>query len=127
MGARKEYNQGELLKRHSGRDTLAKSNAIRVRHLSLGEARANLHKIAEAAQVRGEYFFVGEKGAPALGIIEAEELEDYLELRDPKVQKKIQKSNEDIRAGRTRPAARLLEEVQNQLSRKSRTPRRQKK
>ena len=106
---------------------MARSKAIRVRHLSLTEARANLSKIAKHAHDKGEYFFVGGNGSPLIGIMDAEELEDYLELRDPKVQEKIQKSNEDIRASRTRPAAQLLEEVQKELSLKSRTVRRQKK
>ncbi|OFW27801.1 MAG: hypothetical protein A3H27_09400 [Acidobacteria bacterium RIFCSPLOWO2_02_FULL_59_13] len=106
---------------------MARSKAIRVRHLSLTEARASLNKIVQQSHGKGEYFFVGKNGAPVIGIMAAEELEDYLELRDPKVQEKIQKSNEDIRAGRTRPAARLLEEARKELSLKSRTVRRQKK
>ena len=43
-----------------------------------------------------------------IGIMDAMELEDYLELHDPKVHDQIQKSNEDIRAGRTRKAEDLL-------------------
>ena len=107
--------------------SLGKSNAIRVRRLSLAEARANLNKIAKHAHVNGDYFFVGGNGAPLIGIMAAEEMEDYLELRDPSVQEKIQKSNEDIRAGLTRPAAQLLEEARRQLRRQSPSRRRQKK
>ena len=44
--------------------------------------------------------------------MDADELEDYLELQDPKVRRMIKKSNEDIRAGRTRPAEELLAEHQ---------------
>ncbi|OFV96351.1 MAG: hypothetical protein A3H28_15120 [Acidobacteria bacterium RIFCSPLOWO2_02_FULL_61_28] len=106
---------------------MGKSSAVRVRHLSIAEARANLSKIAKHAHVNGEYFFVGKEGAPVLGIMDAEELEDYLELRDPAVQAKIQISNEDVRAGRTRPASQLLEEARKELRLKSRVRRRQKK
>jgi hypothetical protein len=41
----------------------------------------------------------------------ADELDDYLELKNPKVQKAIAKSNRDIKAGRTRPAEDLLAEL----------------
>ena len=93
----------------------------------MAEARANLNKIAKHAHVKGEYFFVGGNGAPMIGIMDAEELEDYLELRDPSVQQKIQESNEDVRAGRTRPASQLLEEARKELRLESRMRRRQKK
>jgi len=50
-----------------------------------------------------------------------DEFEDYLELRDPDVQKQIEESNLDIRAGRTRPAADLLADLQEQ-NRRSHEP-----
>jgi hypothetical protein len=36
--------------------------------------------------------------------MDADEVDDALELRDPKVKAQIRQSNKDIRAGRTRPA-----------------------
>ena len=47
-------------------------------------------------------------GLPMAGLMDADELEDYLELRDPKVRRAIKQSALDIRAGRTRPASALL-------------------
>ena len=93
----------------------------------MADARASLSKIAKHAHVNGEYFFVGGNGAPMIGIMNAEEMEDYLELRDPAVQARIEKSNEDIRAARTRPAALLLEEARKELSRKPAVRRRPKR
>ena len=105
---------------------MAKTKPIKVRRLSIADARASLSKIARHAHVNGEYFFVGGNGAPMIGIMDAEEMEDYLELRDPSVQAEIERSNEDIRAGRTRPAAQLLEEARSELSRKPPARRRSK-
>jgi hypothetical protein len=51
---------------------------------------------------------------------------DYLELNDPKGRREIKKSNEDIRAGRTRPARELLAELRGENQRKARKTRRQK-
>ena len=93
--------------------SLGKSNAIRVRRLSLAEARANLNKIAKYAHVNGVYFLVGKNGAPVIGIMDAEELEDYLELRDPKVQREIQRSNEEYLAGKSRPFEEFLAELKS--------------
>ena len=90
---------------------MGKRNAIRVRRLTLAEARANLSEIAKHAHVNGDYFFVGGNGAPLIGIMDAEELEDYLELRDPKVQREIRKSNEEYLAGESRPFEEFLADL----------------
>ncbi|MBI4469187.1 MAG: ribbon-helix-helix protein, CopG family [Acidobacteria bacterium] len=58
-----------------------------------------------AAMRKGEY-------------ITLDELEDYLELRDPKIRRQIEESNEDIRARRTRPATALLSELRKVKSKK---------
>ena len=48
---------------------------------------------------------------PIIGIMGAEELEDYLELRDPKVREHIRKSHADYLAGKRRPLGQFLAEV----------------
>ena len=51
-----------------------------------------------------------------IGIMSADELEDYLDLRDPKAKASIAASQKDDVAGQTRPAGRLLAELkQNAL------------
>jgi PHD/YefM family antitoxin component YafN of YafNO toxin-antitoxin module len=57
-----------------------------------------------------EYVILEKDGIPIAGLMDADELEDYLELRDPKVQRTIKQSARDVRAGRTRPASALLAE-----------------
>ena len=47
-----------------------------------------------------------------VGIMGAEELEDYLELRDPKVRAHIRKSHAEHVAGKGRPLAEFLAAVQ---------------
>ena len=47
-----------------------------------------------------------------------DEVEDYLELHDPKVRREIQKSNEEYLAGRTRPFEDLLSELPSGKSKK---------
>jgi antitoxin component of MazEF toxin-antitoxin module len=43
--------------------------------------------------------------------LSVDERDDYLELRNPGVRRQIEQSNADLRAGRTRPAAKFLAEL----------------
>jgi len=52
--------------------------------------------------------------------MDADELEDYLELRDPQVKAQIRQSNKDVRSGRTRPAEALLRELMASSAKPSR-------
>jgi len=49
----------------------------------------------------------------------ANEMEDYLELRDRKVKSSIAASAKDRTAGKTRPAAKLLGELKRSAIRKT--------
>ncbi len=95
-----------------------------VHRLPITKARVNLGQLARRAHVNKEYFILEKDGIPVIGIMDADELEDYLELDDPKVQRQIQKSNEDIRAGRARKAEELLAELRSEKTSKPKTPRR---
>ena len=82
-----------------------------VHRLPITEARINLGQVVKRAHLAGEYFILEKDGIPVAGIMGAEELEDYLEARDPAIRAQIEKSNADIVAGRTRPAEKLLQEL----------------
>jgi len=58
-------------------------------------------------------------GIPVIGIMAADELEDYLELRDPKVKASIAASRKEHTAGKTRPAASLLGQVKRSAVRET--------
>lgn len=95
-----------------------------VHRLPITKARINLGQVVRRAHVNKEYFILEKDGIPVAGIMDADELEDYLELQDPKVRRFIQKSNEDIRRGKTRPAEALLAELQKASSRRAQRNRR---
>jgi len=79
-----------------------------VHRLPIAKARSNLGQVVKRVHVNKEYFILEKDGIPVAGIMGADELEDYLELQDPKARGAIAASNADIAAGRTRPAADLL-------------------
>ena len=60
-----------------------------VSRLPITKARINLGQIARRAHNGNEYFILEKDGIPVIGIMAADELEDYLELRDPKVKSSI--------------------------------------
>ena len=74
------------------------------------KARINLGQLAKRVHVNNEYFIVEKDGIPMIGIMNADELEDYLELQDPKIREQIRKSNEEYLAGKSRPAEELFAE-----------------
>ena len=89
---------------------MGKSSTAVVNRLPITKARINLGQLAKRAHLNNEYFILEKDGIPVIGIMDADEMEDYLELRSPKVKTQIRPSNTDIRAGRTRPAEALLKE-----------------
>ena len=82
-----------------------------VNRIPITEARVNLGAVVKRVHLNGEYFILEKDGIPIAGIMNADELEDYLEARDPAIRAQIKKSNADIAAGRTRPAGELLAEL----------------
>ena len=89
-----------------------------VNRLPITKARINLGQIARRAHNGKEYFILEKDGIPVIGIMAADELEEYLELRDRKVKASIATSARDRAAGRTRPAAKLLAELKRGAIRK---------
>lgn len=82
-----------------------------VHRLPITKARINLGQVVRRVNVNKEYFILEKDGIPVAGILGADELEDYLELQNPKARRAIQQSNLDIAAGRTKPAEDLLPKV----------------
>jgi PHD/YefM family antitoxin component YafN of YafNO toxin-antitoxin module len=90
---------------------LIKTKPSVVHRLPITQARVNLGQVVKRAHVHKEYFILEKDGIPVAGILDAEELEDYLESRNPTVRKQIEKSNADVAAGKTRSANDLLADL----------------
>lgn len=90
-----------------------------VNRLPITKARINLGQIARRAHNGKEYFILEKDGIPVIGIMAADEMEDYLELRDRKVKSSISASTKDSAAGKTRPARKLLAELRRSGVRKT--------
>ena len=82
-----------------------------VNRIPITKARVNLGAVVKRAHLEGEYFILEKDGIPVAGLMDADELEDYLELRNPAVKKHLAESWEDIKAGRIRPADEALADL----------------
>jgi prevent-host-death family protein len=82
-----------------------------ITHVALSEARARLGAMVKRVQVDKEYVVLERAGEPVAALVDIDEFEDLLELRDPEVPRLIQESREDELAGRIRPARELLAEL----------------
>jgi len=74
-----------------------------IHRIPITKARVNLGQVAKRVRLNKEYFILEKDGIPIIGIMGAEELEDYLELRDPTVRQDIRKSRAEQLAGKGRP------------------------
>ncbi len=90
---------------------MASKPAVALNRLPITKGRINLGQLARRAHVNKEYFILEKDGIPVIGIMDADELEDYLELRDPGVRRFIRQSQQAHRAGNSRPAEQLLTEL----------------
>ena len=96
-----------------------------VHRLPITKARINLGAVAKRAYLAGDYFILEKDGIPVAGIMGADEMEDYLELHDPKTREHIRQSHEEFLAGRHRAAEDLLSDLKRERKRRpSRRPKR---
>ena len=63
---------------------MSKKTSIMVHRIPITKARVNLGQVVRRAHLNNECFILEKDGIPVAGIINVNELEDYLELRDPK-------------------------------------------
>lgn len=84
---------------------------MQVQRLPLTQARINLGAVIRRVRLNKEYVILEKDGIPVAGIMDIDEFEDYLELRDPKVRALVRESYRQYLAGKGRPAGRLLAEI----------------
>ena len=74
----------------------------------LTKARINLGALIKRVHRDKEYIVLEKDGIPVAGLMDIDEFDDYLELKNPVVQAHIRKSNTEYLAGKTKPADVLL-------------------
>ncbi len=96
----------------------AKTSVPMVRRLPITKARINLGAVVKRVHLDKEYVVLEKDGIPIVGVMDIDEFEDYLELKDPKARKDIRKSTEEDRAGKSRPAHELVDALRRESAKK---------
>ena len=99
---------------------MAKAASLVVERLPLTKARINLGAVVRRVHLHKAYVILEKDGIPIAGVMDIDEFEDYLELHDPKIREHIRKSQEEYRAGNSRPAEAFLAELRGERSRRNR-------
>jgi len=95
----------------SGETFLSTHPRIVIHRIPITRARINLGQVARRAHINKEYFILEKDGIPVAAIMNVEELEDFLELKDPALKKHIRKSYQEYHRGKARGAGKFLKEL----------------
>ena len=87
-----------------------------VHRLPITQARINLGALVKRIHLNKDYVVLEKDGIPVAAVMNIDEFEDYLELRDPKVRAHIRASNAEYLAGKSRPAEEFLKELRGEAS-----------
>jgi hypothetical protein len=79
-----------------------------VHRIPITKARINLGQVVRRAHNNREYFILEKDGIPVAGVLNVDDMEDYLELQDPALKKQIRKSHQEYRRGKARSAGKFL-------------------
>lgn len=90
---------------------MARHKPPMVRHLPITKARINLGDVIKRVHRDKEYIVLEKGGLPVAAIMDIDEFEDYLELRDPQVNRIIEEGTKEYLAGRARPAEEFFAEL----------------
>lgn len=71
-----------------------------VKTLSLEKAKTDLPNIVEKLQ-SGDFVIVQKNGRPVAGIVDVDDMEDFVELQNPLLKKQITKGYAEFKAGKT--------------------------
>ena len=95
-----------------------------VKSLPITKAKTNLESVVKRVHLNKEYLILKKDGVPVACVMDIDEFEDYLELKDPKVRRHIQASYKEYLAGKSRPAEEFLDELRRRKKGKTSTKRR---
>ncbi len=82
-----------------------------VHRVDVAEARNNLGTLVRRVRHDRDCFILEEDGVPVAGILNFEEMEDYLELQDRSLRRQIRAGYASYRRGKARNGQQFLEQI----------------
>lgn len=87
-----------------------------IHRLPLTKARINLGAVVRRVHLNREYVILEKDGIPVAGLMNIDEMEDYLEQQDPKLKKQIAEGYQEYRSGKL---TETLDDFRSKLKEKS--------
>jgi len=84
-----------------------------VYRIPLTKARTDLRQAARRVHRKQEYLILEENGAPIAGMMDIDEMEDFLDLQNPKLKKQIEEGYQAYLQGECKDANEFLEELKS--------------
>lgn len=91
-----------------------------VHRIPITKARINLGQVVRRVHTNREYFILEKDGIPIAGILNVDDMEDFLELQDPALKDQIKKSYQEYRRGRARNVNKFVTELRGSANRSKR-------
>jgi antitoxin (DNA-binding transcriptional repressor) of toxin-antitoxin stability system len=87
-----------------------------IHRIPITKARINLGQVVRRVHTNREYFILEKDGIPVAGVLNVDDMEDYLELQDPTIKNQIRKSYREYRRGKARSASKFLTELRRSVT-----------
>jgi prevent-host-death family protein len=83
-----------------------------VRTIPITKARINLGEVIKRVHLNKENFVLEKGGIPVAAILDIDEFEDWLEMKDPKMKEQIRQGYNEYKKGKTAPLDKFLSKIQ---------------
>lgn len=82
-----------------------------VKTISVTKARINLEEVIKRVHLNKDSFVLEKGGIPVAAILDIDEFEDWLEMKDPKVKEQIRQGYEEYKKGKTVPLDKFISKI----------------
>ena len=84
-----------------------------VKTIPITKARINLGEVIKRVHLNKENFVLEKGGIPVAAILDIDEFEDWLEMKDPKIKEQIRRGYKEYKKGKTIPLDKVLSKIQS--------------
>jgi len=82
-----------------------------IKTIPITKARINLGEVIKRVHLKKENFVLEKGSIPVAAILDIDEFEDWLEMKDPKMKEQIRRGYEEYKKGKTVPLDKFLSKI----------------
>jgi len=84
-----------------------------VKTIPITKARINLGEVIKRVHLNKENFVLEKGGIPVAAILDIDEFEDWLEMKDSKIKEQIRRGYKEYKKGKTIPLDKFLSKIRS--------------